>query len=198
MSIAAMSFTRSILLLIIITSHQAHEQKSITLHPFLDQCQAEDTCPVPPVLKAPVIDDWEESFSLSGNIPSSAIQRLETSTKAMKREQTFSSLSCNPPVIKVEFPKSFLNGEIHSQHGSLWDIRTYFVRIMHENQDLFLHYLHCLLFYCFSGLLIKLVFFLYLAYHQMKLLSRRTSDTHNPNWDTEEECPYCCCSCRYN
>jgi len=197
MSITVMSFTRSILPLIIITSHQAHEQKSITLHPSLNQCQAEDTCPTPPVLKTSVIDDWEESFSISGSIPSAAIPRLETINEATKTGQAYNSLSCNPPAIKVEFPKSCMNEGIPSPHGSLWDIWTHFVRIMYENQDLFLHYLHCFLFYCFLSLLIKLVFFLYLVYQRMKLLSRRTSHEHNSNWDTEEECPYCCCSCRF-
>jgi len=191
-----MSFPRSILFLAIITSHQAHEQKSITLHPFLEHCQAKNTCPVPPMLKAPVID-WEESFSLSDKILSSTTQRLKTLDEAMKREHAYGSLSCNPPAIKVEFPKSFANEEIPSQHGPFWDIWTYFVRIIHENQDIFFYYIHCFLFYCFSCLLIKLVFFLYLVYHQMKLLLRRTSNERNPNWETEEECPYCCCSCRY-
>jgi len=192
-SIAAMSFTRSILFLVIITSHQAHEQKSITLHPFLEYCRAKNTCPLTSMLKTQVVDG-EESFSLADKILSSTTQRLKTLDEVMTREHAYGPLSCNPPAIKVEFPKSFVNEEIPSQHGPFWNIWTYFVRIMHENQDIFLHYF---LFYCFSCLLLKLVFFLYLVHHQMKLLPRRTSKVRNPDWETEEECPYCCCSCRY-
>jgi len=186
---------RNTLLFFLITHHQADEQKSIITHPLLEYHQLKDICPLlqrPKIHHAHVIGPFS---SLADKIlPSITAQQSKILHEAQKREPACYLFPCHPPAVAGSSPKSMDNEEISPEHGFLGNIWIYIVSIIHKNQDVFLHYF---LFYCFSCLLIKLVFFLYLVHRQTKLLHRRTSRTYTPGWETEEECPYCCCHCRY-
>jgi len=184
---------RNILLFSLVTHHQADEQKSIMIHPLLEYHQPKEICPLPPRPQIPSTDIGPFSSLADKILPSILAQQLEILREVEKKESIRYPFPCHPPTITGSPPESFDN-EISPEHGFFWNIWIYVVSIIHKNQDVFLHYF---LFYCFSCLLIKLVFFLYLVHRQMKLLPRRTSQAYTPGWEAEEECPYCCCHCRY-